>query len=174
MKFSLEELRSKATKFENRIRRRNLREYVASLIVVLWFGWCLWITPAIVERIADALVIAGAIYYTWHLRKRGAAKSLPASLGRTDSVQFYRGELERQRDMLRSAWMWAIGPLIPGLALDFAYQIATAPPAARWPLAAVVAAAAAVLVVIGWLNWRAARRLDRRIAELNCEPASQS
>lgn len=173
LKLSLDELRSRANRFKNRIRRRNLREFLASLIVVLVFSWFLWRTPALVERIADVLVIAGALYYAWHLWNRGTPKSLPADLGRTDSLQFYRGELERQRDLLRSAWLWAIGPLVPGLALGFAYEITTAPPAKRLPLIAVVAAAAAVLVVIGWLNWRAARRLDGRIAELGRELNSQ-
>lgn len=169
MKLSLDELRSKANKFKNRIWRRNLREFLASIIVVLGFGWSLWSSPAIVVRIADALIIAGAIYYAWHLWKRGTPQSLPADLGRTDSVQFYREELERQRDLLRSAWLWAIGPLVPGLALGFAYEIATAPPARRLSLMAIVAAAAAFLALVGWLNWRAARRLDRRIAEIGRE-----
>lgn len=169
MKLSLEELRSKSSTFKNRIRRRNLREFLASIIVVLVFGWFLWSTPAILERIADALLIAGSAFYAWRLWKRGMPKSLPSDLGRTDSLQFYRGELQRQRDLLRTAWLWAIGPLIPGLALLFAYEIAAAPPAKRLSLIAIVAAAAAVLVFIGWLNWRAAGRFDRRIAELGRE-----
>ena len=174
MKLSLDELRSKASRFKNRIRRRNLREFLASISIVLVFGWSLWRTPALVERIADALIIAGAIYYAWHLWNRGTPKSLPADLGRTDSLQFYRGELERQRDLLRSAWLWAIGPLVPGLALFFAYGIATAPPAKRLPLMAFGAVSAAFLAFVARLNRRAARRLDRRLAELSNELAPQS
>jgi hypothetical protein len=173
MKLSLDELHSKANRFKTRIWRRNLREFLASVVVVLCFGWSLWSTPAVVVRIADALVIAGALFYAWYLWKWGTPKSLPADLGRTDSVQFYRGELQRQRDLLRSVWAWALGPLVPGLALGFAYEIATAAPAKRLFHIALVAASAAFLAFVGWLNWRAARRLDRRIAEISREPTAQ-
>jgi hypothetical protein len=172
MKLSIEELRAKASKFQRRIRRRNLREYGAALIGIALFGWNLWTDHNTIERIGFALVIAGAIYYMGHLSKWGAAKFLPADLGRADCLRFYRGELERQRDLLRSVWWWAIGPLVPGLALGLIYGVVTAAPAARWRPTAALLIAAAIIACIGWLNQRAARRLDGRIAELNRELAS--
>jgi len=167
MKLSVEELRAKAAKFQSRIRWRNVREQVAALIVVVLIGRFLWETHVTVERIGFALVIAGAVYYVWHLRKWGAPKFLPADMGRADCIKFYRGELERQRDLLRSVWKWAIGPLIPGLLLIFTYSIAAAPSAERWRPIISVTVSSAIIVVIGWMNQRAARRLDARITELN-------
>ena len=38
MRISVEELRAKAAKFNGRIRWRNVREYVAALIVIVWGG----------------------------------------------------------------------------------------------------------------------------------------
>jgi hypothetical protein len=172
MKFSLEELRAKAAKFQNRIRRRNIREYLAALVVVVLFADFLWKTPDTIQRIGFALVIVGALYYIWHLWKWGAAKFLPADLGRADCLRFYRGELERQRDLLRGVWKWAILPIAPGLTIGLVYGIVTASPLARWRSVLGAAIAAAIIVVIAWLNQRAARSLDTRIAELNRDLAS--
>src|SRR5208282_211747 len=124
MKISVEELRAKAAKFNSRIRWRNLREYVAALIVVVWAGTGLWKVPDTVERIAFALVMAGAAYYMWHVKKWGSAMSLPGDLGRADCVRFYQSELAQQRDLVGGIWKWAIGPMIPGLALLNTYLIA--------------------------------------------------
>lgn len=168
MRISVEELRAKAAKFNSRIRWRNVREYVAALIVIVWVGIGLWKVADTVERIAFALMLAGAIYYVWHLWKWGAAKSVPADLGRADCVRFYQSELARQRDLVGSIWKWAIGPIMPGLALLNTYLIMFPPASRRFSVVSAVLQAALVST-IGWLSLRAARRLDRRIAELDRE-----
>jgi hypothetical protein len=168
MKFSVEELRAKAAKFNSMIRWRNVREHVAAVILIVWVGISLWKVPDTVERIAYALMIVGAMYYMWHLWKWGSAKSLPADLGRADCVRFYQSELARQRDLVSSIWKWALGPLLPGVALLNAYQIAFPPASRRFSVITAVLVAT-MISTIGWLNLRAARRLDRRIAELDRE-----
>lgn len=167
MKLSVEEVRAKAAKFQRRILRRNVREHVAALVVILLLGSFLWKTPDTVERIEFALLIAGALYYMWHLWKWGSSRIMPADMGRADCTKFYRSELERQRDLLRGVWKWAIGPLVPGLALGYIYAIATASPAELWRRIISLLASVAIIVIVGWINLRAARRLDGRIAELN-------
>jgi hypothetical protein len=169
MKISVEELRAKAAKFQSRIHWRNAREYVAALAVIVMFGRAFWRNSHIVPRIASALIIAGAIYIVWHLWKWGAPKFLPADMGRADCLRFYRRELERQRDLLRSVWKWYIGPIIPGMALGFINSVATAPSARRWHQFVAVAVLAAFIWIIVWMNQRAARRLDGRIADLDRE-----
>ncbi|MGB8769425.1 MAG: hypothetical protein WCC92_07420 [Candidatus Korobacteraceae bacterium] len=169
MRISVEELRAKAAKFNKRIRRRNIREYVAAVIVIGWAGMVLWRTPYTVERIGFALIIAGAIYYMWYLKKWAAPKSVPADMGRADCVRFYQSELERQRDLLRSVWKWALGPIIPGMTLLCVYLIVVPPSGHRWVSVANLMFQAAALSGLVWLNLRAARRLDRRIKELDRE-----
>lgn len=171
MRISVEELRAKAAKFNGRIRWRNVREYVAALIIIVWGGAGLWKVTDTVERIAFALILVGAIYYIWHLWKWGSAMSLPADLGRADCVRFYQSELARQRDLVGSTWKWAIGPLLPGLALLNTYLIVF-PPSSRRFSVVVAVLQATLMSTIGWLNLRAARRLDRRIKELDHELGS--
>ena len=171
MKFSVEELRTKAAKFQRRIWRRNIREYVAALIVIGFSAVACWKTPEIVPRVAYALVMAGAIFYIWYLRRWGSASPVPANMGTAACVRFYRDELARQRDLVGSVWKW-ITPILPGVVLLAAYNFAIASPGRRWQQIGYVAAEAALFIVVVWLNMRAARRLDRRIAELDRDLAS--
>jgi Flp pilus assembly protein TadB len=169
MKFSVEELRAKAAKFQRRIWRRNLREYLAGLLAIVFFSVAFWNAKHIVPRIAFASLIAGAIFCVWYLRRWGSAMPLPANMGRADCVRFYRNELERQRDLLRTVWKWALGPIIPGVALLAIYSITSIGPAKWWQHVGYVFLEAAIFSTVVWLNVRAARRLDRRIAELERE-----
>jgi len=166
---SVDELRVKAAKFQSRIRWRNLREQAACLFVIAAFGAMSLKTSQTVPRIGFALIIAGAIYVAWHLQKWGSPKVLPADLGRANCVGFYRDELERQRNLLRSIWKWYLGPLIPGMSLLVIYGIWVAPPDRRWFPLSYAVAAGAFFWLIGWLNQRAARRLEGQIAELDRE-----
>ncbi len=173
MRFSVEELRSKTTKLQRQIGRRNLREYLAGMVVLAFCGVAVWRTPQIVPRIAYAWVIAAAIFYTWYLRRWGSAKPVPIDMGTTDCARFYRHELERQRDLLRSVWKWALAPVLPGVVLLAIYNLATSPAAERWHQIGYVFAEAAIFFMVIWLNLRAARRLSGRIAELERDLAAR-
>ena len=167
MKISVDELRLKAAKFQNAVRWRNLREQAACVFVIVAFGVMSWKIPQTVPRISFALIIAGTIYVAWHLQKWGAPKRPPADLARVTSLEFYRGELERQRELLRGIWKWYLGPLVPGLTLLVLWVIWVARPERRWFPITYGAVAAGVFVLIGWLNQRSARKLEGMLAELN-------
>jgi len=167
VRISVDELRVKAAKFQGRIRWRNLREQAACLFVITAFGAMSLKIHQAVPRISFALIIAGAIYVAWHIQKWGAPKILPADLGRASCVGFYRDELERQCNLLRSIWKWYLGPLIPGMSLFVLYGIWVTPSHRRWFPIAYAVAAAAFFWLIGRLNQRAARRLEEQIAELD-------
>lgn len=163
---SIEELRAKATKFQSRIRWRNVREYAAAVFVIVAFTMQAIRVSAPVPRIAFALIIAGTFYVVWHLHAWGAAEPLPSDMGSESGIAFYRRQLERQRDLLGNIWKWYLGPLIPGFALLMGWMIVTLRPDRRWRPAVVAGMAVALFLAIGWLNRRAARRLDRQIREL--------
>jgi len=94
---SLEELRRKAAEFQKRIRHRNLREYVASGVVLVAFSYYLWRFPAM--RLACSLILAGTLYVMYQLHTKGAAKVVPESLALDTCLAFHQRELERQRDL---------------------------------------------------------------------------
>ena len=85
----------------------------------------------------------------------------------TSSLQFYRRQLERQRDLTASVWSWYLAPLVPGLLL-FAVSSALGDPHPRKliVLALFYGFSAGLFIFIWKLNARAARCLQRLIDEL--------
>jgi hypothetical protein len=81
-------------------------------------------------------------------------------------LEFYRRELEKQRDLLQDIWKWYLGPLIPGMALLVIGAILNAPPERRWFPSAYALFCVALFWGIGQLNFRAARRINQQIEEL--------
>ena len=159
----LEEIRSKARQFEKRIGRRNVREYVGAALATAAFTFYIFKFPSPMIRAGSALIIAGMICIAIQIYKRASPGTLPADAPLTESIAFHRGELIRQRDLLRSVVWWYIGPIIPGLIVFF---LGLAPlRGARSLISAVPLLCIFGLVV--WANQRAAERLDRQIAELD-------
>jgi hypothetical protein len=173
---SLAELHQKAQRLETRIRRRNLREYAASLIAIAIFGCYIWVFPTPMVRFGCVLVIAGVLFVVYMLQKRGAARIVPAGMSFHNCLDFHRQELERQRDLLRSVWTWYLLPFIPGMAVFLlglflrTMKLPNAPAHARLVIVAfslTAAFVAAVFIVIGKLNQWGARKLQRKIDALD-------
>ena len=166
---TLDDVRNKASRFERRIHWRNVREYMAGAVVVALFTAQLWRLRG--WRLAPpALLIAGGIYVMFQIHRRGSARPVPANVGIMASLGFHRLELERQRDALRSVWLWYMLPLQPGfLAAAAVGAIDTGIGFAVRFLAGLV-----ILSVVVWgLNERAARTLDRKIQQVKAMEAGE-
>jgi hypothetical protein len=167
---SVDEIRRRAGKFHRKIYWRNSREYVAGLVVVVFFGFQFWRVPDALTRVGFGLMIAGMLYLIGQLHRKGSARSLPAEMGLASGLDFFRRELERQRDLVGSVWSWYLGPLIPGWVVLMVALARTNPGHLRHfglTFAAFNLFAALAFVFVWKLNQRAARRLQRRIDELN-------
>src|SRR5450432_418860 len=168
IKMSADVIRQRAGRFERKISRRNLRESITSLLVIVVFCYFFATAPGILFRVTWTLFIAGMIWIIIQLRLKGTPKTMPAAMGNSSSVEFFRAELERQRDLVKSVWLWYLAPLVPGyFALNLAcIFISPRPP--RWgSLALIDLIFVAVFVGVWMLNQRAARCLQRTIDELN-------
>jgi hypothetical protein len=160
----LEAIRRKSTEFETKIRRRNLREYLAAVFVLAFCSVNLARTYLVGARVGSALIVAGVLYVMYQLHARGSAKSAPVDASLATYLDFHRRELERQRDLLRRIWSWYLGPLIPGfLVLVVSGAIAHPRP---WIVAYAISAFVFFLLVAK-LNRQAARKLQREIDELD-------
>ena len=169
MAVSLNQIRERAVRFEKRIDRRNLREYIGGLIGVAIYSFYIWKLPNPLMRIGSAMIIAGVLFVMWQLYRRGRAPRLPEDLAFTASIEFHRRQLVQQRDLLRTVFRWYVGPLIPGLLVFLkgalpsrGFDLRYLPRMAPFLLLVV-----AVFGFIWWINKRAADRLDRQIAELD-------
>jgi len=170
VRMSVEQIRLSAGKFQRRIGWRNARESVAALVVVLFFAFEFTRTHDLLARIGFSLIIAGMCYMVWQLYSRGSWRRLPGDAGLSSCIEFQRRELERQRDLVRSVWRWYLGPMIPGLAVLIVAFARTNPGHLKHfelVIAVYALVIAAAFVGIAKLNERAARRLQRRIDELN-------
>ncbi|MGA7711826.1 MAG: hypothetical protein WCA81_07990 [Rhizomicrobium sp.] len=161
----LEEIRKRAGKLHSRVNWRNVIEYAASVVVIAVFGLYLWIFPAPLARLGSVLIIAGTLYMMWQLHRRGATAGLPAEQSASAWTDYYRHELERQRDALRTVWKWYLAPFVPGLIVFLVGRSMEFPDGL---IRGSVAAAISISVFAGiWaLNAWVARRLQRKIDEL--------
>ena len=176
-KMSAAELRLKAQKFEKRILWRNLREYVASAIVIAAFGSYISVLPSTLTRTGCVLIIAGTLFVVYTLHKRGAARTMPAGLEFRSCVEFHRKELQRQRDLLRGVWSWYLLPFVPGIIVfslgRLREQAMKEPNASTHPgemvtnFALGIVVPALLFVGVWWLNQWAASKLQRRIDALD-------
>ena len=166
---TVEEVRDRAQSFEKTIRRRNLREYVAAVFVLLFFGGHAAIAAEVSSRAGSALIVAGTIFVIFQLRRRGTPGPAPADAALRPCVDFHRAELARQRDLLRGVWAWYLLPLVPGLAVLLGGRILAHPEGAWW-VGSYAVLCALLFIAIGWLNWIAARGLQRDIDEMEAQP----
>lgn len=172
IRMSLDQIREKAGKFERKIWCRNAREFIAAAVVIAFFSFELWRMPAdlVLAKIGFGLIIAGTLYVVWHLHRRGSARTPPAEMGLTNGAEFFRRELVRQRDLLKSVWRWYLGPMVPGMVVAMVGMALKNPRHMHhygWRVSAYGAFVALLFIFIGKLNAWAARRLQRQIDELD-------
>jgi hypothetical protein len=167
---SIAEVHAKASAFQSKIFWRNIREYAAAAIVVLFFGYRFACTADTFIRAGMALIIAGTCYLVWQLHVRGSSSELPSEAGLSSFIDFQRRQLIRQRDMLAHLWSWYLGPLVPGLVV-LMVAIGRLNPRHLpyvWLMTALnLGIVLAVFLGVAWLNKRAARSLQRQIDELD-------
>jgi len=167
IRMSADAIRLRAGKFERKIRRRNLRESIASLCVIGSFSYFFATSPGILLRTTWGLFIAGMIWVLVALHTKASPKSMPASaVGASSCLSFFRSELEHQRDVLRNVWPWYLAPLVPGyIALNVAWFYKF--PHSRWVTFALLDVAFVAIFIGVWkLNQHAAKCLQRTIDEL--------
>ena len=167
---SLEQIREKARSYQRKIRWRNTREYTAIAATSVFFGWTIFRIPLAGMRVGAALCILGGWYVAFQIYRRARPRNAPAELALANCMEFYRGELARQRDFLRGIWRWYLGPLIPGLAwLVVAAGAANPGRLPRvWPfLAGYALAIALAFFLIARVNLNAAGKLQKQIDDLD-------
>ena len=167
-KMSIEELRRRAGKFERRVRRRNLREYVASLIAAGLMGYFYVGAHDVASRVTFALFIAAMVWIVVALHRMGSAKRTPVDMDTLTTHQFYRAELERQLAVVKNVWWWYLAPLVPGCIACTVSYVIKPHHAGAWAGLIFMNALFAVSFYAVWkLNMRAARCLERMINDLN-------
>lgn len=163
---------SKASKFEQRIRRRNWFEYAAGVVVIAVFASVAWLTSDVATPImttAWVAAIIGVMVVMVNLARFGSNLERKPEL---DCRTHLRVQLARQRDALKSISWWYLGPLVPGVALIHIARAYEASLRIGWADAIIDVTPSALFAIlifaaVRWLNMRAAGKLDEEIAELD-------
>jgi len=166
----LEDVRKSADKFYRVIKWRNRIEYAACVLVIVVFTYYFFTLDHVLHKAGSVLTVVAAIYAPWQLHRRASAVAPELDMTKPIYV-FLREQFMRQRDALKSVFGWYILPFLPGLALMIAgngldpkIEAAGPPHWVRW---LAMLAIVAIIGGIWWANQLVARRLQRRIDEID-------
>ncbi len=167
---SLDDVRKRAQRFRARIKRRNLREYVACVFVIAVFGFYAVHFPPLLMKIGAVCTCLAAVFVAMTLSRKGRAGTSDLS---GDCRSFHAEELRRQYDLLRTIWLWYLLPFVPGLVLFQIGMTSFLPADRQINGVAGDAICLAVFIFAGWLNHRAARKLKRELDQLQSPPKEE-
>jgi hypothetical protein len=162
LQMSVEEVRAKAERLEQRVRTLNVATAGLFVAVISVEMWQISRSTEVLERVGDLLTIAAFVYAAFRFRGSVAVQSMPAGLGLTGSVRFYRDQLVRRRDLSDHPWRFLL-PFVPGVGLSLLGGALEGPPAQS---AAVAAFGTALFLMVAWWEKRRARRIQDEIDEL--------
>jgi len=172
IEFSVNELRKRANAFQRRVAWRNRIEYLAGAIVTFVFIEYLWLFPYPLMRVGSLLIILACSIVLTQLHRRASSRPLPGDMAKIPCLEFHLRQLMRQRDALRSVWLWYVAPFVPGLVV-FRWGVETELSAdttfshGLWANLGI----GAVFLIVALINLRAANKLQRKIDELEREAA---
>lgn len=168
---TMHDLERRDARLDRQLRRRNRFEYLAAAlagVVLLFAGAATLVEAAMLSDVlmgAGFLTLAAALGFVCLQIHRRSAVGLHGDPAQ-DGLAFHRARLARERSLLRTAWLWYVGPMVPGFALIYGSMLLEPEP--RWTFALVGGGLTLLLLVsVALLNRRAAGRLDREIAELD-------
>ena len=156
---SLDEIRTMAERLDMKTRRWRVLTAVLFILVLIVEAWQVWRGEEMLERAGDLLTIAAFVYIAYRFRKQRLAAP-PAALGKTNSLDFYRAELVRQRDLSKDNWGYLL-PFVPGVALALVGSGLENRPISH--SIALVVFGVALFLGIAWWNAFTARQLQRKI-----------
>jgi hypothetical protein len=172
---SADALRARAAELARKSSRRNWREIIAGVLGIAFVGAgvALFASSIPLAAVGCVMLIVGQTFVLVTLVRRGFARRAPDVTASTaDHIAHYRAELVRERDLLGTAWLWYVAPLLPGLVLTPVALIlavgAHAPAAWTWMnLVIFVVVTLAIGAGIASINRRASKKLAREIDALD-------
>lgn len=166
----IDTLRRCERQIEAKATRRNRIEYVAGGIVAVFLltaGVATLIDAATLGSTITGLghlaVAAGTLWVVYRLHRLQTAARIAAP--DAPILSHLQNRLAAEREMLRTAWRWYVGPLVPGFVLI--YGGAALEPEPNWFVFWTgTLLTVAIIGAIAWANRRAAKRVDAALTHL--------
>jgi len=162
---SVQQLQRDASSFRKMIIWRNVREYAAGVTAIAAFGYAAWALPnGIVMRFGCALLVLGTLVVMLQLHRHVSFETRLSEQPSLPYAAYFRQQLVRQRDAMRSVSRWYIGPIVPG-SIVFLWGIPRPNPADfPWVAASIFFI---LMLAITTMNDAAASQLQQKIDELD-------
>jgi hypothetical protein len=164
-----EEIQERLLDLEYKLRRQKMVVYVLCPGMAIWFAYFLiFTTQPIITRAGLLLIVLGMTFWVGQIwlydRDRQKALVNSDAAGQTSCLEFYRGELLRQRDFDRGGWLW-----LRLLALYGGLFLMGWEPLHHWTgsgnapriVNLIVVSILAILAV--WLSYRSSRKQQQQI-----------
>jgi hypothetical protein len=161
---SADDLVREFQQFERGVRWRRRREIIGAVMGLAVASAFFLRATAMPLQISWAVSIALALFLIWFLASKTSVKPIPEETSFASSLAYYRGELDRQRRLLRTvAWWWLL-PMAPALAGEMIAGGA----ANTQPLVIPVQVGGylGICFLVGWLYVQSARKLQQRSQSL--------
>jgi hypothetical protein len=118
-------------------------------------------------RAGSFLLMAGAVYLWFDMRRRGQLLTLSRNDGVVPTLETYRYELRRRRDYYLGAWRWSFWPVVPAGVITLGGAALFDQRPGRWMRILVVAALAiAGLFLVVLHNTGKGRKYQRELDAL--------
>jgi hypothetical protein len=160
---SVDTIRLKAEQLERRVRNMNRTAAALFAALILVEAWQISRSRELLERVGDLLTIAAFGYVALRFRGDAAVQSMPAGLGLTGSVDFYREQLARRRDLSSHPWRFLL-PFVPGVGLSLLGGMLDGPPAQTVTVAAL---GVGLFLAVAWWEKRRGLKIQEEIDELS-------
>ena len=159
----LEDIRARAERLDAKTQRWRALTAALFVLVLIVEGFQVWMEEALLERAGDSLTIAAFVYVAYRFRRQRMAAP-PVALGKTNSAEFYRAELARQRDLSKDSW-GSLLPFVPGVALALFGRGLGERPLSQTVV--IIVFGLALFLGAAWWNSYTARRFQHEIDALD-------
>jgi len=116
---SVAELRRDFTRFQTRVRTRNLSEVGVWGLGALGAALYLLFNPDLGDKLIHWCWPLGQVVVSWYLLTHASARPMPELAPFPTLVSCYRTEIARQRRHVQMIWWWYLWPLCIGVGLPF-------------------------------------------------------
>lgn len=115
----LHDLTSKMNKIDRTIKKRNIREKVIAVLMIIAFCSIAYIIPYTLTKIASLLMVPYYLLYMYKIDRVRNHKSCEVSQPPKQFLLNQREYIRKEKNLLDTVLYWAILPLLPILVLFY-------------------------------------------------------
>ena len=123
-KMTLVMIRHKTQQLRERTLRELLREIAAAVLMVGFYGFCIWWIHAAAMRAIFGLAIVWTLAGQYFVDREDLSDAAQLDVSLSTGLESYRREVERRRHLSSRFLLWSFAPGVLGLGAFCAYLLA--------------------------------------------------